>query len=60
MENKLTAKTFCPILSKLSVTYYQEAFKEPVEIEHEATEKAEKIASGSKVKLSGPSGQEAW
>ena len=35
-------------------------FKETVEIEHEATEKDDKIALGSKVKLSVPSGQEAF
>ena len=35
-------------------------FKETVEIEHEATEKDDKIALGSKVKLSAPSGQEAF
>ena len=44
---------------KVSVQYYQEAFKETVEIEHEATEKDDQIALGSKVKLFVPSGHEA-
>ena len=44
---------------KVSVQYYLEAFKETVEIEHEATEKDDQIALGSKVKLFVPSGHEA-